>query len=568
MHIGNFRYNDFYKTALNHYKEGDYEEAIKYSKKGIEIGKEIGYIYFDKFLRIIGDSYAKLGKYDECVKWWPLNKVHGGDFLETIGYRFFKIKIFDMAEKYYRQYFISITQNNKHLNTSKIAHACSRLGEIFLFKNQPEIALSFLKTAEKLGSYSKRAFEKALQHSRGIEKRDVILDLVPREFLNENREIHKTKEVMMQHLLEKATKEAKGSFRKLDYRNRKWMHDSRYCWLLSTLIRKGIFLERKMVDRYWTNKDTSTLKNMLEEHRWEAWKYLVKATFLDRQTKLLIKKELINHDIEWNYISLSYIVYKMQQLNIPKPEPKIKNCKYCNSKFFEINSIGLFNWKYCHKCTLSAYRGAYKRIKSREEMIKDLRKLVEKLGFIPPKTYMKGGSPSTLLRTISKDKIEKIFPIMVEILPSEAYDLEFGSWLKALIESGVLRDDAREGTFGYMCLAKDGHECLSLAEKIIDDWLSDNQFSHIIEPYYPYDDELNPSGGLRADWQIDDILIEFFGLTGQSEYDEKTQIKIKLAKKHKVKLITIFPEDLYNLDKKLRILKPDPKINKIKEEEY
>lgn len=558
--MGSLKYNDAYNISLELFNEERYEEAIEHAKKGLSIAKEIGYSYNDKFLFLIGDSYAKMGKYEECIKWWPINSEFDENYLDKIGYRFLKNNILDMAEKYFKQHLIFCTKNKKKADPLQISNACSSLGEIYLFKNQPEVALSFLRTAEKLGDVSKKALKIALQYSNGMEKRDEILNLISDELfiVEEKYRIKLNKKDKTKQLLKKATKDAIRSFSKVDYKNKRWKMNLRYYWLISEIYEFQIYLiEIKIIDKYWTRDSTNKLKNLLKKYRWEAWLqfYKNKESIFNLKINSMIKKEFKKYDIDWNSISPNYIKYKMKQKKISNPLPRIKKCKICKSKFFELNSIGLFNWDYCYKCTLSAYRGAFKRIKSRDEMIKDLRKLVENLGFIPPNTYMKGGSPSTLLRAISKEKIQKIFPIMVDILPSETYDLEFGSWLKALIESGVLHDGVRKNTYGYMCIAKDGHECRSLAEKIIDDWFYDNQISHQIEPYYPFDDELNPTGGLRADWQVFDILIEFFGLTGKEKYDEKTRLKEELAKKKKVDLITIFPKDLYNLEKKLGCLK-------------
>lgn len=82
-----------------------------------------------------------------------------------------------------------------------------------------------------------------------------------------------------------------------------------------------------------------------------------------------------------------------------------------------------------------------------------------------------------------------------------------------------------------------------------------NQIPHLVEPYYPSDEKLNPTGLMRADWKVDDYLIEFFGLIGMEEYEEKIKQKRELAKRTNIKLIEIYPDDLYDLDKKLRKLK-------------
>ena len=168
---------------------------------------------------------------------------------------------------------------------------------------------------------------------------------------------------------------------------------------------------------------------------------------------------------------------------------------------------------------------------------------------------------SSLLKKLPKEKLKEIVPVLVEMLPCEAYEREFGSWLGALIESGVLSHGTREEMYGFRCLATDGHECLSLAEKIIDDWFSKKRISHIKEPFYPFDESLNPLGNLRADWRIGEFYVEFFGLDGIPEYQEKIKLKRELAKRTGMNLVEVYPDDLYSLDEELKFLqnwKPPP----------
>jgi hypothetical protein len=120
----------------------------------------------------------------------------------------------------------------------------------------------------------------------------------------------------------------------------------------------------------------------------------------------------------------------------------------------------------------------------------------------------------------------------------------FGSWLKALVEAEILEEGTRRTSRGTQCLAKDGHVCLSLGEKTIDDFLYNHEIVHQKEPSYP---ERN----FRADFLVDDIFIEYFGLKGNPEYDAKTQLKQRICRKHGIQLISIYPSDLIS-EKKLR----------------
>ena len=60
-------------------------------------------------------------------------------------------------------------------------------------------------------------------------------------------------------------------------------------------------------------------------------------------------------------------------------------------------------------------------------------------------------------------------------------------------------------TRGFCCVVKDGHECNSLAELEIDNWLFSNQIVHDKEPHYPYHSVYNLNERLRADFKIENV---------------------------------------------------------------
>lgn len=131
---------------------------------------------------------------------------------------------------------------------------------------------------------------------------------------------------------------------------------------------------------------------------------------------------------------------------------------------------------------------------------------------------------------------------------------KFGSWFKALAETGALPDGVLPTARGMRCLAQDGHMCHSLDEQRIDDWLSIHHLLHEREPIYPHHTSLNPTGKRRADWKVRDTFIEYFGLIGDQNYEKKMDEKIFLAQEAMINLIAIYPYDLTNLDERLRCL--------------
>jgi hypothetical protein len=118
----------------------------------------------------------------------------------------------------------------------------------------------------------------------------------------------------------------------------------------------------------------------------------------------------------------------------------------------------------------------------------------------------------------------------------------FGSWFKALIDAELLENDARRLSLGTQCLARDGHTCFSLGEKTIDDVLHGLGIPHEREPAYPV-------GNFRADFLVNGVFIEYFGLAGDPKYDARSKEKRKLCEAHGIKLIAILPKDLVSSKK-------------------
>ena len=126
--------------------------------------------------------------------------------------------------------------------------------------------------------------------------------------------------------------------------------------------------------------------------------------------------------------------------------------------------------------------------------------------------------------------------------------LHFGTWNSAIQAAGF---NPNPVMFANKQLAKDGHICDSLAEKIIDDYLSKNKIFH--KRNYPY-----PEGRYTADFKIGNRLIEYFGLSGEHRrYDELKEIKRGLVQKYRLNLIEIYPENLFPISQLNKILVVD-----------
>lgn len=252
------------------------------------------------------------------------------------------------------------------------------------------------------------------------------------------------------------------------------------------------------------------------------------------------------------------------------PEIVVKKCQYCNDNFipvfhlssiiqelennFKINSLNEID--FCLKHALGKnmleYDGLCEITLPKDKMIQFIKDLINIINFIPSSSFK---NDLSYLRYLDRESLIKAIKLLNDMPPFKksfntpyGYNEVFGSWFKALIEAGVLENDSQKMSFGYKVLANDGHECLSLGEKNIDDWLYLNKIPHDKEPLYP-------GVFLRADWKVGNYFIEYWGLYGNEDYDNKILIKREIAEEYKIPLIEIFPEDIPNLKLKLGILK-------------
>lgn len=132
-------------------------------------------------------------------------------------------------------------------------------------------------------------------------------------------------------------------------------------------------------------------------------------------------------------------------------------------------------------------------------------------------------------------------PYKKEFTHNHAARLRFGTWNNAIKAAGF---DPNPVMFANKHVAKDGHKCDSFAEKIIDDWLHANKINHKRGVPYPSNEKFT------CDFVVGDKWIEFFGLHGEHErYDQLWEQKLKIAKKHKLNFIGIYPEDIFKSNK-------------------
>lgn len=215
-------------------------------------------------------------------------------------------------------------------------------------------------------------------------------------------------------------------------------------------------------------------------------------------------KELSSSGYAFCSRSCSAIFYNQHS---PRREIHVKICPSCTKKFTGRN-------KYCSNLCIPQKSIVNKRIILKE--IQDF--------------YIQNGH----------------IPLKKEFYHAKVARIRFGSWNNAIRAAGF---EPNPVMFAKKCIAKDGHKCDSLAEKIIDDWLFLKGISH--QTKVPYN-----KNRMTADFKVNGTLIEFLGLTGQlKKYDKLVKIKEKLWKEQNLNVIKIYPNDLFPKNRLDEIIK-------------
>lgn len=137
---------------------------------------------------------------------------------------------------------------------------------------------------------------------------------------------------------------------------------------------------------------------------------------------------------------------------------------------------------------------------------------------------------------------------------SKTFERYFGGY-RTFIES--MGYTPNKSIFGKskMCKCKDGRFCYSKKEKIISDFLIENNISYEKEVPYSKFIPKEICGDRRFDWVVGNICIEYFGMIDKPYYLKRTQEKIDLCNRYNINLICIYPNDMPNKFKeKLNIL--------------
>ena len=307
------------------------------------------------------------------------------------------------------------------------------------------------------------------------------------------------------------------------------------------------YSKNPLVLRWWTPSHDELLSRQIEAEQW-VWYVGIADEILAVTPSEVIEawktEDPLCSKYAWYNVLMFFAASRADQLGLTQAIRKRewKVCPLCNHSFVEdslpyplVTRLGIDQLDFCAPClasTLSAEAGNDGL--STQEVLAYLRDLTNAIERVPSQTF---GQQFSDLEGIPPQERLAVLRVLTRKPTVRRVKELFGSWFEALIESGVLEDDARRMSRGTQCLARDGHICLSLGEKTIDDTLHALGIPHEKEASYP-------EGDYRVDSAVGDVFIEYFGLTGDADYDAKTKVKQSVCKKHGIRLIAIYPIDL------------------------
>lgn len=256
----------------------------------------------------------------------------------------------------------------------------------------------------------------------------------------------------------------------------------------------------------------------------------------------------------WYNVLMYFAASRAEVLGLTKQirKPKRKTCPLCNNGFVEdslpvplVRRLGIDHLDFCAPCLRdTVLQGSGSDSLTKEEVLTYLQDLSNVLQRVPNQNYGEGIED---LHGLDLQERLAVLQLLKRKPTVHRVKELFGSWLNALVEAGVLEDGTRRTSRGTQCIARDGHVCLSLGEKTIDDLLSSHGIPHEKESRYPEEN-------FRGDFSVNGVLIEYFGLKGDPDYDAKTRLKQRICRRYGIRLISIYPSDIVSLKRLKRKL--------------
>ena len=305
------------------------------------------------------------------------------------------------------------------------------------------------------------------------------------------------------------------------------------------------FAKNSHILEWWGSKQDLALRSCIESHQW-GWPWHIR----DELEAITLPEVIEGWRCEdpacashsWYNVLMYFAIARANALGLDKlvRSPQWKVCPLCGNRFVEdslpeplVRRLGVNQIDFCSPCLTEALF-ANNNQASAEEVFQYIRDLADASGRIPPQDF---GSGEYDIRDLTSSERLVILKVLKKKPSKEQVSNLFGSWFAALVASGVLSSDAQRMSRGIRSLASDGHVCLSLGERTIDDFLSVRGVLHDKEPKYP-------DGQHRADFLVKDVFIEYLGLAGNPAYDAKTNLKERMCRKSGRKLLLVYPKDL------------------------
>jgi hypothetical protein len=241
------------------------------------------------------------------------------------------------------------------------------------------------------------------------------------------------------------------------------------------------------------------------------------------------------------YLNHDYFIWEFGSIEfVPEDDPRSKSivieCLVCKSKMTRDQGVGeiqrrdLFYDSFCSQC-MSVKDHFYKffSIDEYQEVFSSIIREKIRLYFDYRLISRRQIVLNLYQDSASKDEIIYQFKLMSIIPDFKVAGLD--SILHLLDRAGVLDAlNQKTGIGGYRSIASNGMACLSIGERMLVEYLVDQNIEFEKEPIYPKHTILNPSGGMRADFKVKDLWVELAGMLNLPEYAARIEKKKKLAK--------------------------------------
>lgn len=236
-----------------------------------------------------------------------------------------------------------------------------------------------------------------------------------------------------------------------------------------------------------------------------------------------------------------------QKIAVPSPAPLPKLCACCAQPFIEssvpprrLSGPGFESIPYCRVCIDQVDEGSWHS--SPAEIVGYIRDVFAEFCCVPT-----SGWPLSLHASAAPENRVRAFQILARRPTRDAVKAAFGGWFQAMAAAGIVDAAGERGYFGTRSVATDGHVCLSMGERTICELLTSAGVEHAHEPRYP-------DSKMRADFRIGHAYVEYLGLAGRQDYDEKTERKKAHAQRHGLQLELVYPRELGEQDRLLKRL--------------